>query len=213
MGLTDTSEILLRGMHAALSCWKQKHGGEQHPLYWVLRLKLADNQLANGQLVEDVVPTIPDSIRDDSVERFKTGRRYWDDIRYATLEPVTQLWGTIVNTARVVAGSDRATEGQKKVFGYPAESLHLFFRAARERMEVADELYHAYKAMPAPECQALAALLNVHVDAPLDVDTMCRLVRLLDHEGPMTDEEQDDLSSISNTSLVSATFTGLRGNA
>ena len=212
MGLTDTSEVLLEGMKAALSCWKQKFNGEQQPLYWVLRLKMSDNQLADGVVVEDIIASIPESIRDETVGRFKTGRRYWDDIRYATLEPVTQLWGTIVNTARVVANSDRATEGQKKVFDYRAESLLGFFRAARDRMEVADELYHVYKAMPAPECQALAALLNVHVDAPLDVDTLRRLVRLLDHEGPMTSEEQDDLSSISNTSLVSATFTGLRGS-
>jgi len=211
MGLTDTSEVLLNGMKAALGCW-QKVGGEQQPLYWVLRLKMADNQLADGMLVEDIQPTIPDSIRDTTIERFRTGRRYWDDIRYSTLEPVTQLWGTIVNTARVVADSDRVTNGQKKVFDYPAESLLEFFRSARERMEVADELYHVFKAMPAPECQALAALLNVHVDARLEVDTMRRLVRLLDHEGPMTPEEQDDLSSISNTSLVSATFTGLRGS-
>lgn len=213
MGLTDTSEVLLRGMRTALGSWQTKFDGDQHVLYWVLRLKLSANALADGVTVPDVMSSVPASIRDDAQRRFEMSKRYWNDIRYASLEPVTQLWGTIVNTARVVAGSDRTTEGQKSVFDYPAESLLGFFRAARERMEVADELYHAYKAMPAPECQALAALLNVHVDAPLDVDVMCRLVRLLDHEGPMSDEEQDALSSISNTSLVSATFTGLRGNA
>ena len=120
---------------------------------------------------------------------------------------------TVVNGLRVSAASDRATDTQKDVFAYEDTSLLNFLRAARERMEVADQLYHAFKAMPAPECQALAALLNVHVDVPLDVETMCRLVRLLDHEGPMSDEEREYLTSLSKTSLVNAAFSGLRGNA
>jgi|GEM_PF-3225295 len=213
MAIHDTSEALLRGMKTTLATWRDKFDGETHALYWVLRLKMANNQFADGTLVDDVAAQLPADMREPILERFKTGRDYWADVRYANLEPITQIWGTIVNTARVVADSDRATDVQKSVFDYRAESLLAFFRAARERMEVADDLYHCYKAMPAPECQALAALLNVHVDAPLDVDTMCRLVRLLDHEGPMTAEEQDDLSSLSNTSLLSATFTGLRGDA
>ncbi len=80
-------------------------------------------------------------------------------------------------------------------------------------MEVADALYHAVKAMPAPECQALAALLNVHVDARIDATTMVRLVRLLDHEGPVSPEETEALASISNTHLVDAAFSGLRAHA
>ena len=37
-----------------------------------------------------------------------------------------------------------------------------------------------------------------------------RLVRLLDHEGPMTPEEQAYLESITPTTLVDAVFSGLR---
>jgi hypothetical protein len=59
----------------------------------------------------------------------------------------------------------------------------------------------------------MAALLNVHVDARLDETIMCRVVRLLDHEGPMTPEETNALQALSNTSLVDATFRGLRGSA
>jgi hypothetical protein len=138
---------------------------------------------------------------------------YWGDVRYTTLEPVTQLWGTVVNAVRVAAQSGRATEVQKRVFEFPPASLVRFFHAARERMEVADSLYHAFKAMPAPECQALGALLNVHVDARLDQATMVRLVRLLDDEGPMSREESEALASISNTHLVDAAFSGLRAHA
>jgi hypothetical protein len=209
---TDTSEILLRGMRVALESWGKKLNGNPE-LYWLLRLELAEIGLAEGAAVEDVRSEIPAELRDEVEKRFKQTLDYWHDVRYASLEPVTKLWGTIVNSVRVVAESSRATPGQKKVFAFPVESLVSFFRACRERMEVADELYHAYKAMPAPECQALAALLNVHVDAPLDGDTMCRLVRLLDHEGPMSEEEHQDLASLSNTSLVDATFRGLRYDA
>jgi hypothetical protein len=123
------------------------------------------------------------------------------------------LWGTIVNALRVAADSARATDEQKQVFEFSKEALVDFFHSARARMEVADGLYHAYRAMPAPECQAMAALLNVHVDARLDADVMCRLVRLLDHEGPMTPEENRDLEALANTRLVNASFRGLRGCA
>jgi len=209
---TDTSEILLRGMRAALDVWSKRINGDPENLYWVLRLQLAGNSLGDESL-EAVLASIPEARRAEVDSAFKRNRDYWRDVRYASLEPVTQLWGTVVNGVRVVAESGRATEVQKQVFNYPGESLVGFFRACRQHMEVADELYHSFKAMPAPECQALAALLNVHIDAPLDHDTMCRLVRLLDHEGPMTEEEHQDLATLSNTSLVSATFRGLRYDA
>ena len=47
-------------------------------------------------------------------------------------------------------------------------------------------------------------------DSDLDVETMVRLVRLLDHEGPMSPEEQAYLTSLTPTSLVDAAFAGLR---
>jgi hypothetical protein len=184
MSLTDVSQVLFNGMRTALASWAEKFEGESDPLYWLLRLKLA--QLSSLDEVR-AAREVPEPIRDAVLSARQASDEYWSDIRYASLEPVTMLWGTIVNSMRVAARSDRVTDGQKRIFDHPAESLVCFFRAARDRMEVADGLYHAFKAMPAPECQALAALLNVHVDAPLDAGTLCRLVRLLDHEGPMSE--------------------------
>ena len=209
---TDTSEILLRGVGATLESWASKLIGEPAPLHWILRMTLAETGL-DGSSVDAVVASIPDDIRKDVVKQFRLTCEYWDDVRYATLEPITQVWGVIVNGLRVAANSSRATEGQKRIFNFSPTDLLTFFRAARDRMEVADELYHVFKAMPAPECQALAALLNVHIDARLDEETMCRLVRLLDHEGPMSEEEQADLASLAATHLVNAAFTGVRLDA
>jgi hypothetical protein len=209
MGLTDVSQILMSGMESTLSTWAGKQGDEEE-LYWVLRIKIAEILPTDSLRIPD---DIPEAVRERVLDRRTRADEYWDDVRYSGLEPVTMLWGTIVNAVRVVARSSRSTEVQRAVFDYEAEQLVHFFRAARERMEVADSLYHAFKAMPAPECQAMAALLNVHVDAPLDADTMARLVRLLDHEGPMSEEEALDLQTISATHLVDAAFRGLRANA
>ena len=207
MALADTSKILFEGMRDTLDAWAARFGGEKQQLYWLLRTKV--DEIGGGRR--------PATVPKDLAAALATLRQrtdaYWGDVRYASLEPVTQLWGTIVNAVRVAAQSSRATEGQKRLFDYDPSSLVTFFHAARDRMEVADALYHAFKAMPAPECQALAALLNVHVDARLDATTMIRLVRLLDHEGPMSPEETEALASISNTHLVDAAFSGLRAHA
>ncbi len=213
MELTDTSEVLLSGMRAALSAWSGHPDVSDDSLYWVLQLTLAQTGLGGERTVSDVASDIPEASRDKRLAQFRLALDYWDDIRYSALEPVTQLWGTIVNGLRVSAGSDRASETQKAVFEFADESLLAFLRAVRERMEVADKLYHAFKAMPAPECQALAALLNVHVDVRLDTESMCRLVRLLDDEGPMSEEEREYLASLQKTHLVNAAFRGLRGHA
>jgi len=210
MSLTDTSKILFDGMNIALTEWADRYGGVSSCLYWLLKLEAAAINPAADQAVAG---QIPDSLRDQVLEMTQRADNYFADIRYSTLEPVTRLWGTVVNGLRVAAGSSAAKPVQKEVFGFPAEELAGFLRGARFRMEVADQLYHLFKAMPAPECQALAALLNVHVDARMDPATMCRLVRLVDHEGPMTAEETADLNSISNTSLVDAAFSGLRRDA
>ncbi len=210
MSLTDTSKILYDGMNVALTEWADRYGGASSTLYWQLKLEVATMDPAADQRVEGKIPS---SLRARVIEMRKKASDYFDDIRYTTLEPVTRLWGTVVNALRVAAGSAATKPVQKEVFNFPSEELVGFFHGARFRMEVADQLYHLFKAMPAPECQALAALLNVHVDAPLDSKTMCRLVRLVDHEGPMTAEETADLNAISNTSLVNAAFSGLRGDA
>jgi hypothetical protein len=210
MPLTNISQALLDGMKAALDVWAQRFDGERDSFYWVLRVKAAETEHGTGR---DVVAKLPGGVRKEVTRRLRAMAKYWDNVRYSNLDRVTQLWGTVVNTVRVVAGSEAATENQREVFSFPLTSVVTFFRCARERMEVADHLYHAFKPMPAPECQALAGLLNVHVDAPLDADLLCRLVRLLDAEGPLSPEESEALSALSNTSLVDAAFRGSRGLA
>lgn len=213
---TDASEVLLRGIRSALDIWASRAGNTVDPLYWVLRLQLAETGLEPGASVGDVASRVPSEQRESVVRTFKAASTYFDDIRYVSLEPVTQVWGTVVNALRAAAGSNRATPVQRQVFQFSPESLVRLFVALRSDKTVADDLYHAYKAMPAPECQALAALLNVENgvdnggDVGLDADTMMRLIRLLDHEGPMSAEEQSDLASLSRTQLVSAAFSGLR---
>lgn len=206
MSVTDTSRILFDGMCSALAEWHQVYGGADSSLYWVLRIQAASIDPTRGCRLADV----PAGLRASVEDRLSRTERYFADVRYSSLEPVTVLWGTVVNGMRVAAQSPQAREIQREVFDLPAQDLVQFFLGARSRMEVADELYHVFKAMPAPECQALAALLNVHVDARLDAATLCRLVRLIDHEGPMTTEESQDLAALRNTALVDAAFSGLR---
>jgi hypothetical protein len=210
MAPADMSQILFDGMRSVLHSWAARFQGERDLLYWLLRLTVSE--IATGDAARDQA-RVPGEMREELDARRRRTAAYWSDVRYTTLEPVTQLWGAVVNAVRVAAHSGRATEVQKEVFDFPSSSLVRFFQAARERVEVADPLYHAFKAMPAPECQALAALLNVHVDARLDLETMVRLVRLLDDEGPMSPEETQALASISSTHLVDAAFSGLRAHA
>lgn len=206
----DISLLLFRGMQSTLDSWEARFQGERDLLHWLLRSMVGD--IATGDSSQDA-GRVPADLREALAARQQATEGYWGDVRYATLEPVTKLWGTVVNAVRVAAQSGRATDVQKRLFVFPAVSLLRFFQAARDRMEVAESLYHAFKAMPAPECQALAALLNVNVDGRLDVPTMIRLVRLLDHEGPMTREETEALNSLSKTHLVDAAFRGLRAHA
>lgn len=211
MSLTNTAQLLHDSMSAILDTWGRKHGGDSQRLYWLLRAQDAD---IKGGDVSAVLSTITDPVvRADVTKLVTLSAEYWADVRYSSLEPVTKLWGTIVNALRVAAETGRATERQRAVFDFDAAMVLAFFRAAWDRMEIADGLYHVFRAMPAPECQAMAALLNVHVDSRLDATMMCRVARLLDSEGPMSREENSDLASLSNTDLVHATFSGLRGNA
>lgn len=211
MGLTNISQFLHDSMTSILDSWFTKYDGASRPLYWLLRAQEAD---ISGGDVSAVLAQISDREVKANVSMLMTrSAEYWADVRYTSLEPVTKLWGTVVNSMRVAAKSPRVTESQQNVFDFSAASVLAFFQAAWDRMDVADSLYHVYRAMPAPECQAMAALLNVHVDAVLDEALMCRIVRLLDHEGPMTPEENRDLAALSSTDLVYATFSGLRGSA
>jgi hypothetical protein len=211
MTLTNTSQLLHDSMTAILSTWFAKHDGASRPLYWLLRAQEVD---IRGGDVAAILAEITDiAVKENVGKLLELSSEYWADVRYASLEPVTKLWGTIVNSMRVAAKSSRVTDSQQRVFDFPPASVLAFFQSSWDRMDVADGLYHLFRAMPAPECQAMAALLNVHVDAILDEAVMCRIVRLLDHEGPMSPEENRDLASLSNTDLVYATFSGQRGNA
>jgi hypothetical protein len=215
----DTSDVLLRGLRAGLERWAARDGNTADLLYWVLRIQLAETGLEPGASPGDVLARAPEAMRDEVQRAFRGASGYFGDIRYAALSPVAQVWGTVVNAMRVAADSNRATAGQRQVFAFPPESVCKLFRALRAEVVEADALHRAFRAMPAPECQAMAALLNVDLDRSpgrssgetgLDVETMVRLVRLLDHEGPMSPEEQAYLASLTPTSLVDAAFAGLR---
>jgi hypothetical protein len=215
----DTSELLLKGLRAGLDRWAAREGNAAEPLYWVLRTQIAEVGLEPGASPGDVMARIPASMREEVQRLYRGATGYFDDIRYAALAPVAQVWGTVVNALRVAADSNRATAVQRSVFTYSVDSVAKLFRALRADVELADQLHHTYRAMPAPECQAIAALLNVDLDrspsrsngeSELDAETMVRLVRLLDHEGPMSPEEQRYLASLTPQTLVDAAFAGLR---
>ena len=215
----DTSELLLKGLRAGLDRWAARDGSSAETLYWVLRMQLAETGLETGASPGDVLARAPAESREEIQRSFRAATGYFDDIRYAALSPVAQVWGTVVNSLRVAADSNRATPGQRQVFAYPAATVAKLFRALRADIQLADAMHRAFRAMPAPECQTVAALLNVDLDrspnrsngeSELDADTLVRLVRLLDHEGPMSPEEQAYLTSLTPTSLVDAAFAGLR---
>tara|TARA_R110002096_G_scaffold143328_2_gene299147 strand:- start:3070 stop:3705 length:636 start_codon:yes stop_codon:yes gene_type:complete len=211
MALTNTSQLLHDSMTAILTTWLSKYGGASRPLYWLLRAQ--EVEIRGGDVAAVLGEIADEEVKENVGKLLALSAEYWADVRYVSLEPVTKLWGTIVNSLRVAAKSGRATESQQAVFDFTPTSVLEFFQASWDRMDVADGLYHLFRAMPAPECQAMAALLNVHVDAILDEAAMCRIVRLLDLEGPMSPEENRDLAALSNTDLVYATFSGQRGNA
>jgi hypothetical protein len=215
----DTQAVLLQGLRAGLDRWAARDGNTVDTLYWVLRMQLAETGLEPGNSPIDVLARVPDDRRDEIQRAFRAATTYFDDIRYASLSPVAQVWGTVVNSVRVVSDSNRATASQREVFAFSVEAVTKLFRALRAEVHIADAVHHAFQAMPAPECQAMAALLNVDLDrspgrsngeSELDGDTLVRLVRLLDHEGPMSPEEQAYLASLTPTSLVDAAFAGLR---
>jgi hypothetical protein len=215
----DTPAVLLQGLRAGLDRWAARDGNSVDTLYWVLRMQLAETGLEPGTSPIDVLARVPDDRRDEIQRAFRAATAYFDDIRYASLAPVAQVWGTVVNSVRVVADSNRATAPQREVFAFSVEAVTKLFRALRAEVAMADQVHKAFEAMPAPECQAMAALLNVDLDrspgrsgaeSELDADTLVKLVRLLDHEGPMSPEEQAYLASLTPTSLVDAAFAGLR---
>src|SRR5215470_13714042 len=108
MPLTELSEILRGGLARILDVWRDQEGGARDPLQGVLRLQLAS---AAGRRPQGEV--------DAEVARaYETIRRYFDNVRYALLNPVAMIWGTVANALRVAAGVDSVTPTQRAVFGF-----------------------------------------------------------------------------------------------
>jgi hypothetical protein len=202
MNAAHTSDVLRKGLARALDLWRDRAGGANDPLHGVLRLLLAD---AGGDPVG--AQAIPAASRTSHA----TIRGYFDNVRYALLDPLTMVWGTITNALRVAAAVDNVTDAQRKAFTFSPESLTAFVRAAHLDGNNADALYQAFKPMPAADCQTLAALFNPHLDVRVDGATVLSLVRVLGNEGPLSSAEEQALATLKTSGLISAAFTGIRG--
>src|SRR5215813_777596 len=171
----SASTVLSEGLSATLDVWREQLGGEDDALYWTLRMKLA--QTEGG--VERVLRNIPNVLAGEVLRAHRAINHYFDNIRYALLDPLTQVWGTLVNALRVAAQVDSVTTVQQETFRFEVAELVRFFQAAHQNMALCDQLHHAFRPMPAPDCQMLAALFNVHIDLALREDALLKLVRLL----------------------------------
>jgi len=209
MNAAYTSEVLKNGITRVLDVWRDRFGGGEDPLYWGLRLKLADAEVDGD--CQAVAKQVPASLQAEVMRSHRAVNAYFDNVRYALLDPLTKVWGTLANALRVAAGIDSVTERQRQTFAFPAESCATFFRAAHHDIKVADALWHTFKPMPSADCQTLAALFNVHIDVRLDGPTVINIVRVLGNEGPLTGEESEAFATLKNTGLVNAAFRGLRG--
>jgi hypothetical protein len=198
-----TSEILSRGLEDTLATW-QTHGGDRDPFFWMLKLQAA--RALGGESA--VLAALPAPLAGELGKRHKEIVAYFDNVRYALLDPLAQVWGTVVNALRVTAGVSSVTAAQKRAFEIPLESLAGFFRAAHEHASAADDLYEAFRPMPAPDCQALAALL--HPNANLDGRNIVGLMKMLSAEGPLTAEESEAVSVLQSSGLSSFAFQGSR---
>lgn len=203
-----TSTALRQGMSSVLESFRDRHQGTRDPFYWVLRLKQAELEDGLDIALRAVTPTMKVEV----LTAYRKVNAYFDNVRYAMLDPITQVWGVLVNAMRVAALAE-VTPLQRETFSFPLASVVTFFLAARDRMEVADSLHHVFRPMPAPECQTLAALFNVHVPARIDEKNLQRIVRLLDAEGPLTAEEAEAVAVLTDTGLIQAAFRGLRREA
>jgi hypothetical protein len=203
---TEISELLRTGLARILDLWRDTEGGARDPLQGVLRLQLATatgRRLGSARADTDV----------EVARAYDTIQHYFDNVRYALLNPVAMVWGTVTNALRVAAGVDSVTPTQRAVFAFSADSLAAFLRAAHTEPGLAEALWRAFRPMPAADCQTLAALLDPHLDAHLDGPTVIALVRVLGNEGPLTTEEQEAIATLRSTGLISAAFAGIRGDA
>jgi hypothetical protein len=201
--VTTTSQILSNGLSEILAHWRARHSGERDPLYWLLRLQLARVDNADRHELERV----PEALRADIARRHTAIVAYWDNVRYALLDPLAAVWGTAVNGLRVATNVPSVTPEQKKAFDTSIESVVVFCRSAHES-PACEGLYQAFRPMPAPDCQALAALL--HPNASLDARGIVGLMRMLSAEGPLTEAESEALSVLNDTGLAMHSYHGAR---
>jgi hypothetical protein len=202
----SVSIVLSDGLATTLETWREKLGGEEDLLYWALTLKLA--QCRGGTAA--VLPTVPAHLSAEVLRIHRAINQYFDNIRYALLDPLTQVWGTLVNALRVAAGVPSVTDAQKRTFQFPVKSLLAFFRASHQTPPVCEQLHGAFKPMPAPDCQMLAALLDVNLDFATGEQSLLKLVQLLSAEGPLSAEESEAFTVLSQSGLIGAAFKGMR---
>jgi hypothetical protein len=200
------SIVLAEGLGKVLDTWNEKLGGDDDLLYWALTLKLA--QCRGGTSAE--LGRVPAHLSAEVLRIHRSINQYFDNIRYALLDPLTQVWGTLVNAIRVAGRVPSVTDAQKRTFQFPVKSLVNFFRAAHQLPPVCEQLHGAFKPMPAPDCQMLAALLNVNLDFATGEQSILKLVQLLSAEGPLTAEESEAFAILSQSGLIGAAFKGMR---
>src|SRR5437899_3289743 len=104
----SVSEILGEGLWATLQTWRERLSGEGDLLYWTLVLKLAQAQ----NPTEDASPQVPATFQGSAWRTHAAINQYFDNVRYALLDPLTQVWGTVVNALRVAAAAESVTPAQ-----------------------------------------------------------------------------------------------------
>jgi hypothetical protein len=197
--VNQTSQILSKGLAEILGTWAARHDGSHDPFYWLTRLELARADGRNDRELTEV----PGPMRTEIARRHKEIGAYWDNVRYALLDPMAAVWGTVINALRVASNIPSVTPEQKRVFAVPVESLVTLMRAAHAT-SVSERLYDAFRPMPAPDCQALAALF--HPNARLDEKGIVGLMRLLSAEGPITVAESEAIAVFSAAGLAQAAY-------
>jgi hypothetical protein len=189
--VNQTSLILSNGLAEILASW----AGDRDLFYWIARLELARAEGRN----DAELGKVPAELREEVGLRHKEIGAYWDNVRYALLDPMAAVWGTVINALRVASGVGSVTPEQKRVFGVPMESLLKLLRAAHGSA-ANEKLYDAFRPMPAPDCQALAALF--HPNARLDEKGIVGLMKVLSAEGPITVAESEAIAVFSAAGLA-----------
>src|SRR5215475_1313516 len=115
----SVSIVLSDGLAQVLKTWRDGRGGEEDLLYWALTLKLA--QCRSGTAA--VLAEVPAHLSPEVLRIHRAINQYFDNIRYALLDPLTQVWETLVNALRVSAGVASVTDAQKRTFQFPVKSL------------------------------------------------------------------------------------------